>query len=126
MQSGQAHTTWFPELKILLKARWTIDLTFVEQFKLLADLNSKLNQIRIDNNIQPAMIWCPKCKERHRSRFMEISITALYFALKRFEIFTEDDFKEFRKRWKKYSAEKNLDIYGKLIDKNIQETEIHK
>ena len=119
MRSGQAYTTWFPELKILLKARWTNDLTFEEQFKLLADLNSKINQIRIDNNIQPAMIWCPNCEERHRSRFTEISITALYFALKRFEICSENDFKEFRKRWKKYSIEQNLDIYGKVIDKKV-------
>ena len=67
------------------------------------------------------MIWCSKCNEKHRSKFTEISITALYFSLKRFEICTEDEFKELRKKWNKYSIDKNLDIYGKLIDKNIQE-----
>jgi len=126
MQSGQAQTIWFPELKKTLKDRWIHNLTIEEQFKLLADLNSKLNQIRTDNNIQPAMIWCSKCKEKHRSKFTEISITALYFSLKRFEICTEDEFKELRKKWNKYSVEKNLDIYGKLIDRNIQENKIHK
>jgi uncharacterized protein (UPF0212 family) len=126
MRSGQAHTTWFPELKILLKERWTLDLTIEEQFSLLADLNTKLNQIRIDNNIQPPMMWCPNCKERRRSRFTEISITGLYFALERFELSSENEIKRLRKSWKKYSLEKNLNIYGKSIDKNIPENEIHK
>jgi hypothetical protein len=49
---------------------------------------------------------------------MEISITGLYFALKRFEICDEDEFKELMKSWKKYSIEKKIDIYGNLIDKN--------
>jgi hypothetical protein len=56
MPSGQAHTTWFPELKVLLKDRWTFDLTITEQFKLVSDLNCKLNQIRIDKKIQPPMM----------------------------------------------------------------------
>ena len=126
MQSGQAQTIWFPELKILLKDRWNYDLTIEEQFKLLGDLNSKLNQIRVDNNIQPAIMWCPQCKEKHRSMFTKISISGLYFSLKRFEICSEDEFKKLRKKWGKYSLEKNLDIYGKLIAKNIQENKIHK
>ena len=126
MPAGQAQTTWFPELKILLKDRWVFDLTITEQFKLVADLNSKLNRIRIDNNIQPPMVWCPNCKERHRSKFVEISITGLYFALKRYEICSIDEFKELRKKWKKHSTEKNIDIYGKLIDKSKQDDEIHK
>ena len=126
MPTGQAHTTWFPELKMLLKVRWTFNLTFEEQFKLLADLNSKLNQIRTDNNIQPAMMWCPNCKERHRSRFTEISITGLYSAIKRFRLCTENEFKELEKKWKKYSAMKKLDIYGKSIDEARFEKETHK
>ena len=38
MPIGQAHTTWFPELKLLLKDKWKINLTIPEQLKLLADL----------------------------------------------------------------------------------------
>ena len=45
MQSSQSQTIWFLELKILLKGRWNYNLTIEDQFKLLDDLNSKLNQI---------------------------------------------------------------------------------
>jgi hypothetical protein len=43
MPAGQANTTWFPELKIMLKDKWTFDLTIEEQFELLSELNYKLN-----------------------------------------------------------------------------------
>ena len=117
MPIGQAHTTWFPELKQLLKDNWNTNLTIPEQFELVTGLNNKLNQIRTERNIQPPMMWCPNCQERHRSRFMDVSITAVYFALKRFDICTENEFNELRKKWKIYSKEKNLDIYGKVVDK---------
>ena len=117
MSSGQAHTTWFPELKQLLQDNWNTNLTIPEQFELVAGLNNKLKQIRTERNIQPPMMWCPNCQERHRSRFMDVSITAVYFALKRFDMCTENEFNELRKKWKIYSKEKNLDIYGKVVDK---------
>jgi hypothetical protein len=117
MPPGQAHTTWFPELKHLLQVYWDINLTIPEQFELVACLNNKLNQIRTERNIQPPMMWCPNCQARHRSRFEDVSITAMYFALKRFGICTESEFKELRKKWIVYSKEKNLDIYGKVVDR---------
>jgi len=117
MPAGQAHTTWFPELKQLLRDNWNINLTIPDQFELVAGLNNKLNQIRTERNIQPPMMWCPNCQERHRSRFMDVSITAVYFALKRFNMCTENEFNELRKKWKIYSKEKDLDIYGKIVDK---------
>ena len=117
MSTGQAHTTWFPELKQLLQANWNTNLTIPEQFELVTGLNNKLNQIRTERNIQPPMMWCPNCQERHRSRFMDVSITAVYFALKRFDMCSENEFNELRKKWKIYSKEKNLDIYGKVVDK---------
>ena len=118
MPAGQAHTIWFQELKQLLQDNWKTNLTIPEQFKIVTDLNKKLNQIRTERNIQPPMMWCPNCKERHRSRFTDVSITAMYFALKRFDICTGNEFNELRKKWKIYSKEKNLDIYGKVVDKN--------
>ena len=122
MSSGQAHTTWFPELKQLLRDNWKANLTIPEQFKLVADLNNKLNHIRAERNIRPPMMLCPKCNERHRSKFMTISITAMYFALKRFEISTEIEFNKLKKNWEIYSKEYEFDIYGKLKTPNNQET----
>ena len=103
MPAGQAHTTWFPELKDILKKRWKSKLTISQQFDLVAELNNKLNQIRIDLDIQPPMMWCPNCQKRHRSRFTGVSITAMYYALKRFELCEEEEFKKLKRDWNKYS-----------------------
>ncbi len=117
MPAGQSQKTWFPELKQLLQDNWKTNLTIQEQFELVTGLNNKLDQIRTERNIQSPMMWCPNCQERHRSRFIDVSITAVYFALKRFDMCTENEFKELRKKWKIYSKEKNLDIYGKVVNK---------
>ena len=113
MPAGQAHTTWFPKLKDILKKRWSSKLTISQQFDLVNELNKKLNQIRKDLNIQPPMMWCPKCQKRERSRFTEVSITAMYYALQRFELCEEEDFKKLKRDWKNYSKSKNIDIYGR-------------
>jgi hypothetical protein len=98
-------------------------LTIPKHFKLVAELDNKLNQIRTERNIQPPMMWCPKCQKRHRSRLRSISITAMYFALKKFDNCTEIEFKEFMKNWKLYSKEKNIDIYGnEVLKTNLEES----
>ena len=63
MPAGQAHTTWFPELKDNLKNKWSSNLSIEQHFDLVNELNKKLNQIRTDLNIQPPMMWCPKCQK---------------------------------------------------------------
>ncbi|WP_424000889.1 hypothetical protein [Maribacter sp. IgM3_T14_3] len=120
MPAGQAHTTWFPELKDILKERWNSKMTIEQHFDIVNDLNNKLTQIRTDLNIQPPMMWCPNCQKRHRSKFTDVSITAMYYALKRFEVCGNDEFNKLLREWKKYSKSENLDIYGKAKpDKSI-------
>ena len=120
MPAGQAHTTWFPELKDILKKRWNSKLTISQQFDLVNELNKKLNQIRTDLNIQPPMMWCQKCQKRERSRFTEVSITAMYYALKRFELCEDEEVKKLLRDWRQYSNSENIDIYGrKKSDKEI-------
>jgi len=120
MPAGQAHTTWFPELKEILKNKWSSNLSIEQHFDLVDDLNNKLKQIRTDLNIQPPMMWCPKCQKRHRSKFSNVSITAMYYALKRFELCENDVFNKLLREWKKYSKSENIDIYGnEKVDKNI-------
>ena len=123
MPAVQAHTTWFPELKDILKTKWNSKLTIPQQFDLVMELNKKLNQIRTDLNIQPPMMWCPKCQKRERSRFAEVSITAMYYALKRFELCDEQEFKILKKEWTKYSKIESIDIYGeyKITEENNNE-----
>ncbi len=112
MPAGQAHTTWFPELKEILKNKWNSNLSIEQHFDLVDDLNNRLKQIRTDLNIQPPMMWCPKCQKRHRSKFSNVSISAMYYALKRFELCENDDFNKLLREWKKYSKSENVDIYG--------------
>ena len=120
MPAGQAHTTWFPELKEILKNKWSSNLSIEQHFDLVDDLNNKLKQIRTDLNIQPPMMWCPKCQKRHRSKFSNVSITAMYYALKRFELCENDVFNKLLREWKKYSKSENIDIYdNEKVDKNI-------
>ena len=57
MPAGQAHTTWFPKLKDILKERWSFTLTIPQQFDLVSDLNNKLHQIRTEGKIQHPMMW---------------------------------------------------------------------
>ena len=125
MPSGQAHTTWFPELKKILKEKWNSKMSIEQHFNLVSELNIKLNQIRQDLNIQPPMMWCPKCQKRERSRFTEVSITAMYYALKRFELCKDDSIKKLLRDWKKYSKAENIDIYGKPITKEEKKAHIH-
>jgi|SRR6056297_2512262 len=120
MPAGQAHTTWFPELKDILKERWNSKMSIEQHFDIVNDLNNKLTQIRADLNIEPPMMWCPNCQKRHRSKFTDVSITAMYYALKRFEVCGNDEFKKLLREWKKYSKSENIDIYGKeKPDKSI-------
>jgi hypothetical protein len=120
MPAGQAHTTWFPELKDILKERWNSKMSIEQHFDIVNDLNNKLIQIRTDLNIQPPMMWCPNCQKRHRSKFTDVSITAMYYALKRFEVCGNDEFNKLLREWKKYSKSENIDIYGKAKpDKTI-------
>lgn len=121
MPVGQAHTTWFPELKDILKNKWNPNFSIEQQFNLMTDLNEKLHQKRTELNIQPPMMWCPNCQKRHRSRFTDVSITGMYYALKRFEYCDNDEFKKLLREWKKYSKSENVDIYG---NKKIHKSEL--
>jgi hypothetical protein len=112
MPQGQAHTVWFPELKLFLKERWSPDLSIAYQFLLVSELNQLLDNIRAKYNIKPPMMWCPKCQKRTRSKFTPISITSMIYALKRFEICSEPEFKNLMKEWKGYSKKEGIDIYG--------------
>lgn len=120
MPAGQAHTTWFPELKDILKDSWNSKLSIEQHFDIVNDLNKKLKQIRTDLNIQPPMMWCSNCQKRHRSRFTDVSITGMFYALKRFEVCENDEFNKLLREWKKYSKSENIDIYGyEKTDKSI-------
>jgi len=129
MPIGQSQTTWFPELKEIIKNSWNSTLSIEQQFSIVHELNKKLKQIRTDLKAQPPMMWCPHCQKRHRSKFIDVSITAMYFALKRFEVCGNDEFNKLVREWEKYSNSENIDIYGnqkesKNIETNNEENKV--
>jgi len=115
MPIGQSNTVWFKELKDILREKWRANLTISEHFMLVHELDFKLNQIREDGNMTPPMIWCPKCQKRERSRFLQVSITGMYYALKGMEIISEEQFKKLFKDWKAYSRLEKINTYGNPI-----------
>jgi hypothetical protein len=116
MPIGQGNTVWFKELKEILRERWKENLSISEQFILVSDLDCKLNQIRKDGNMIPPMMWCPHCKRRERSRFLQVSITGMYYALKGMEVISDVRFKKLIKDWKAYSKLEKINTYGNPIE----------
>ena len=47
MPAGQSFTTWFSELKNILKHQWKDDLSIQQHFELIENLNLKLTEIEI-------------------------------------------------------------------------------
>ena len=117
MPSGQAHTTWFPELKEIIKKKWDIKYSMSKQFELVEELNQKLNRIRKDGNIQPPMIWCSNCQERHQGAFMKVSIMSMHFALEREGICTHTEFLKLKREWNKYAKSEGVNVYGEKKEK---------
>ena len=89
----------------------------IQQLFLVTELNNILNKIRNDKNVHPPMMWCPKCQKRTQSKFLPISITATYWALKRFDYCSKDEFKKLLNEWKEYSTKEQINIYGNPIEK---------
>ena len=112
MPSGDAHRTWFPEMIEMLREEWNPSMSYEELISFRDRLDVALQTIRTDRNIIPPMMWCPHCKKRQRSVPSKVSIRAIILALGRFRILPEDEVKTSEKRWKKYSKENGLDIYG--------------
>lgn len=116
MPSGQAHTTLFPEMIKTLRETWDDKMSIIEQFDLVKMLNEQFKEIRLRYEVKPPMVWCPNCKKRHAGELEGVTITAMYYSLKRFNICTDAVFKRLMKEWKVYSRENGIDIYGNRID----------
>jgi len=71
MPRGQSSTTWFPELKKLLKDQWEFSLNINEQFQIVEKLNETLINVRKELNVKPPTFFCKKCNAR-RVEFVTI------------------------------------------------------
>ena len=112
MPSGDAHRQWFPEMIDMLSRQWTPDLSWDELVGLAARLDATLQQIRKDRNIIPPMFTCSKCGVSKRSCFTKISVNATILAAGRFGIMSQSEARGMSRRWKKYSKEQDINLYG--------------
>ena len=109
----------------MLKTDWNASMSWEEIIQLRDSLDETLQELRKDRNIQPAMMWCPKCQMRHRSAPPRVSVRAMILALGRFNIEDEEIVNKIEKKWKSYQAKNKLDLCGKPkngITRKIQPT----
>ncbi len=125
MPSGQSSTTWFPELKKILKQKWKFKSNIQEHFELVKILNKKLIEVREELNVKPPTFWCKNCNERHESKLTMVTLTSMYFALERFELCTHKEHLELKRKWRKYSKENLINIYGNPIEEEKEKTREH-
>jgi len=116
MPRGQASTTWFPELKKILKDQWNSGSDVKDHFKLIGILNNELNKVRKDLNVKPQTFFCRNCNDWHQSEFSKVTITSMYFALERFEICDHQEHFFLKRQWRKYSKEMGVNINGESIN----------
>ena len=116
MPAGQSSTTWFPELKSMLKSQWNFKSNIEDHFELMSKLNELLRRIRIKYNVKAPIFYCKHCDERHESELVMVTITSMYFALERFEICNHKEHLELKRNWRKYSKQNSINIHGKPIE----------
>ena len=97
----------------MLKKDWHATMSMEEIIQFRDSLDETLQELRNNRNIQPAMMWCPKCQTRHRSAPPKVSVRATILALGRFNIEEVEIVKKFEKKWKSYQAKNKLDLCGK-------------
>jgi len=80
--------------------------------ELTGRLATKLQTLRKERNIKPAMMWCPKCQTRHRAAPPQVSVRATILAMRRFGIADDETVKVLEKRWKTHRDKQQLNLYG--------------
>lgn len=116
MPQGQSSTTWFPELKKLLKDKWEFSLNIKEHFQIVGELNEVLINVRKELNVKPPTFFCEKCNARRESKMSTVTITSMYFALENIELCTHKEHLELKRNWRKYSKENKINIHGNPIE----------
>ncbi|PON12722.1 hypothetical protein C2W62_38120 [Candidatus Entotheonella serta] len=112
MASGDAQRTWFPEMIETLGQSWSPSMSETDLIALRDRLDTTLQTIRSERDIQPPMMWCPGCQARHRSAPPKVSVRAMILALGRFELALTSEVKALERRWNTYRKNHQLDRYG--------------
>ena len=112
MPAGDAQRTWFPEMVETLRARLYPATPFPRLIELREQLDALLQSIRSERHIVPPLMYCSRCKTRHRAAAPRVSVRALILALPRFAICSPDDARDLEKSWKRYRESEQLNLYG--------------
>ena len=80
------------------------------------ELDKMLHDIRATRDIEPGMMWCPKCQARNRSAPPRVSVRAAILALERFGIADTETVKDLEKRSKRHRQAYQLDLHGAPTD----------
>jgi hypothetical protein len=96
-----------------LRREWKPDMPWEEIIALRDRLDAMLHAIRHSRGIRPPTMWCPVCNERTQQAEPSVSVRAVIFALGRFGIVPQVEFKSLEKRWAKHRKEKGLDRNGR-------------
>jgi hypothetical protein len=113
MAAGDRSRTWFSEMVEALRREWKADMPWEEIIALRHRLDSMLQEIRLSRGIRPPTMWCPVCNQRTQQAEPSVSVRAVIFALGRFGIVPQVEFKSLEKRWAKHRKEKGLDRNGR-------------
>ena len=113
MAAGDANRAWFPEIVEELRERWRDDLDTGELISLAACLDASLQQLRSRRRTTTAIIWCPRCNERHRSASPRLSVRAAILATKGLEVTTPENAKKAERLWNKHRRFAGRDPYGR-------------
>jgi|APSaa5957512622_1039677.scaffolds.fasta_scaffold19083_2 hypothetical protein len=116
MPAGDAQRVWFAEMVEVLRSEWKLLSTWDERIALRGRLEAMLHQIRRKRGIQPPMMRCWQCGQRHRSAAPRVSVRAMILSLGRFGLLSTEEKKEVEKQWKKHRQEHGLTLYGQVED----------
>jgi hypothetical protein len=79
-------------------------------------MTEKRKRIRLERDIQPPMMWCPKCGKRTRAGVSNVSIRSALFALKKDGLISEAELKELDKSWMMHKKKNGLDASGRKTE----------
>jgi hypothetical protein len=86
MPAGDASRTWFPEMLEMLRAKWHLDLTFIELIALRDELDAMLHCIRSERNIHAPVVTRWRCGHVGPGVEPEVSVRGMILSLGRFGI----------------------------------------
>ncbi len=118
MAAGDPQRVWFPEMIEKLRAEWRADMSFESLIELRDSLDSMLHRIRETGGIRTPIITCRSCGYTGPAGEPSVSVRAMILSLERFGIAGPDQTKILDRGWASYRKKNQLDLYGKVSEKN--------